>query len=195
MTEEKTPKQQREDKLRELLSQKFVQEWFASGKNSFQEGMTPAQATEAALSVIEPLLNALDEVGSAADRITKSHAHFVQDSSDPGSESLAAEWEMVRILKKLQHFEPHDWTYISRFSATPQEIHKILKTGLCEDVYLNYQRFIVEPAVSEVAAEVREMADRHNKGTVTGSASKSVADYIDPKQGGGRWPGKLIDPA
>lgn len=201
---EKTPKQEREDKIRELLDQQFVQAWFASGKNSFQEALTPKDATEVALRVLEPLLNALDEVATAADRITKSHEHFVQDSSDPGSEAMGAEWEMRRILKKLQYFEPHDWTYISRFSATPQEIHKILKDGLCEDTYLNYQRFICEPAVHEAAEELRQQNDKaFSQEDLLHSPVKHAmhhmvmkgADYIDPARGGGRWPASLINPS
>lgn len=187
-TEEKTPKQEREDKLRELLSQELVQAWFGSGSNAFHDALTPAAAAKAAMKVFEPLLNALDEVATAADRITKSHAHFVQDSQDPGSEAIAAEWEMTRILRKLQYFEPHDWTYISRFSATPHEIHKVLKDGLCEDTYLNYQRFICEPAVHEAANDIR--SSRYDVHTADDAAA-----HIDPEMGGGRYPAKLINPS
>lgn len=200
---EKTPKQEREDKIRELLDQQFVQAWFASGKNSFQEALTPKDATEVALRVLEPLLNALDEVATAAERITKSHECFVEDTSDPAAEAMAAQWEMRRILKKLQYFEPHDWTYISRFSATPHEIHKILKDGLCEDTYLNYQRFICEEALSGVLAEQREHVEGENCAwpSLSGEpgcwhdGAHSVIKKLDPAKEGFRFPASLINPS
>jgi hypothetical protein len=190
---EKTPKQAREDDLikalttglHELTTQEGV-DWHALCHQVIHQVVMPQ---------VEPLLNALDEVATAAERITKSHECFVEEYAHPGAEAKGAQWEMERLLKKLRYFEPHDWTYISRFSATPHEIHRILKDGLCEDTYLNYQRFIVEPAVSEVAKEVRDLADRFNPGSVTGAAQKGAADYFDPKQGGGRWPASLINPS
>lgn len=194
--DEKTPKQQREDRVRSDLAQKLVERWWASGKNSFGEGVTPKEATEVAMRVLEPLLNLIDEVASAAERITKSHAHFVQDSSDPGSEAIAAEWEMSRILGKLRYFEPHDWTYISRFSATPSEIHKILKDGLCEDVYLNYQRFIGEAALDMALAEAHSTVE--NESGEPGcwhDGAHTVIKNLDPKKNGFRFPVDLIDPA
>ncbi len=194
MTEEKTPKQQREDDLikrltagiHELAGQEGV-DWHSFCHQAIHQVVMPQ---------VEPLLNALDEVATAADRLNRSHAHLVQDSPDPGSEAMGAEWEMTRILRKLQYFEPHDWTYISRFSAMPQEIHKVLKDGLCEDTYLNYQRFIGEKALEDV------LKDQH--ASVEGEPGEpgcwhdgahSVIKTLDPARDGYRFPVDLIDPA
>jgi len=194
--DEQTPKEQREAKLYELLTQKFVETWFASGENKFENVLTPAMAARAAISVFEPLLNALDEVATAADRLNKTHADLVQDSPDPGSEALAAEWEMTRLLKKLRYFEPHDWTYISRFSATPSEVHKILKDGLCEDVYLNYQRFICEVALNGVLDEQHERVEAESgEPGCWHDGAHSVIKLLDPAKEGFRFPADLINPA
>lgn len=194
--EEMQPILKRDKELRETLNRKLVERWWSSGENAFARGVTAEDFTEVAMEVMEPLLNALDEIATAADRLTKSHAHFVQDSSDPGSEALGAEWEMVRLLRKIKYFEPHDWTYISRFSATPQEIHKVLKDGLCEDTYLNYQRFICEAALNVSLDEqhVRVEAESGEPGCWHDGAN-NVIKYLDPKREGYRFPADLINPA
>jgi hypothetical protein len=199
---EKTPKQAREDELikalmtglHELTKQESV-DWHSFCHQAIHQVVMPQ---------VEPLLNALDEVATAAERITSSHECFVEEYAHPGAEAMGAQWEMRRLLKKLRYFEPHDWTYISRFSATPHEIHKILKTGLCEDTYLNYQRFICEPAVHEAAEDLRRENDKvYSREDLLFSPEKQAmhhvvqkgADYIDPERGGGRWPASLINPS
>lgn len=181
-------KADREERLERLFRE-------ALGENDLEDTQAVLRGL---MRVVEPLLNALDELGSAADRLNKTHADLVQDSPDPGSEALAAEWEMTRLLRRLQYFEPHDWTYISRFSATPQEIHRILKEGLCEDVYLNYQRFIAEPAVHEACEDLRERTGEIFKDEKWDPYKRLITkavNYMDPAHGGGRYPAELLNPS
>ena len=120
----------------------------------------------------------------------------MQDSAYPGSEALRAEWEMVRILRKLDYFEPHDWTYISRFSATPSEVHKILKDGLCEDVYLNYQQFIAEAALRQALDEQHERVEAESaEPGCWHDGAHSVIKQLDPAKDGSRFPYEMIDPS
>lgn len=120
------------------------------------------------MPIIEGLVNALNEVCTAATELSKSHRQFIDESSLPDASTLEAQYVMDSVLGKVQHSAPHDWTYISRFSATPNEIHQVLKGGLAEDVYLAYQREIGERVVAE-------------------------ATDIDSRRGGGPWPARLID--
>lgn len=182
-------KADREERLERLFRE-------ALGENDLEDTQAVLRGL---MRVVEPLLNALDELGSAADRLNKTHADLVQDSPDPGSEALAAEWEMTRLLRRLQYFEPHDWTYISRFSATPQEVHRILKDGLCEDVYLNYQRFIAEAALDEVLKREHERVNSGEDGNgepgCWHDGANDVIKHLDPAKEGFRFPADLINPS
>lgn len=189
---EKTPKQQREDDLikrltegvRELTGQVGI-DWHSFCHQVIHQVVMPQ---------VEPLLNALDEVATAADRITKSHECFVEEYAHPGAEAKGAQWEMERLLRKLRYFEPHDWTYISRFSATPHEIHKILKDGLCEDTYLNYQRFICEAALKGELDRVSRMVEEESgEPGCWHDGGHKVIKALDPAKEGFRFPAGLLN--
>jgi hypothetical protein len=139
-----------------------------------------------------------DEVAAAAKRVSACLQQFMDDTTDPGTEALAAQYELSRILSKLEVDGQviGDSEYLSRFSVTPSEVHHFLATRLAEDVHLRYQQAIGNRAVEEAAKDLRMAAAKLDAtlGTTTESAStmRRDADHIDPLKGGGHYPSALI---
>lgn len=151
----------------------------------------------------EGLLNALNEVCTAAQRIATSHRALMGEMVDPGSEAHGAQREMDRLLRQATYAEPNDWTYVSRFSATPHEIHRILANGLCEDVHLNYQQSIGNKAAHEAAEDIRQQGENSftlgqrllsPEHAAMYETLRRCADLIDPEIHGGPYPSSLVRP-
>lgn len=54
---------------------------------------------------IENLKGQLAELASRAHRVAASHEHFIQDHSDPGSEALGSQYELLNWLARSEHHE------------------------------------------------------------------------------------------
>jgi hypothetical protein len=138
----------------------------------------------------------LAEMAAAAKRVSQSLQHFIDDSTDPGSEALGAQYELSRMLTQLSLGEPivSDSAYLSRFSVTPAEVHAFLASRLTEDVHLRYQQAIGSYAVGEAAKSLRMDANlRQLEGELGAAAeTRELANLIDPLKGGGPYPSALV---
>jgi len=76
----------------------------------------------------------------------------------------------------------------SRFSATPADVDRYLRTILAEDTYLKFQRVIGDIAVEEAAKDLR-MQHAAREADVEWL---DAADHIDPMKGGGHYPSQLL---
>lgn len=147
---------------------------------------------------IERLRIERDEIADAAKRVATSLQIFMDDTTDPGTEALAAQYELSRLLTKLEIDGQviGDSEYLSRFSVTPAEVHRFLSTRLAEDVHLRYQQAVGGRAVEEAAKDLRMTAAilDASLGTRTEAAStmRNAADGIDPLKTGGPFPSELI---
>ncbi|AEM88878.1 hypothetical protein [Streptomyces violaceusniger] len=92
---------------------------------------------------------------------------------------------------------------LSRFHATPREIHAALTEALAEDVYLRFQQMIGAAAVREAAEGLREQAGQDRAraaeagelGRAAEEGAQAVtgaADAVDPDCDGGPWPSVLV---
>ncbi|WP_129293169.1 hypothetical protein [Streptomyces lydicus] len=86
--------------------------------------------------------------------------------------------------------------YLSRFSATPAEVHRFLASRTAEDVHLRYQQAVGSHAVEQAAKHLRMAAAcQQAAGEITSPREyRAAADDIDPmKRGsGGPFPAELI---
>ncbi|MEV7364314.1 hypothetical protein [Streptomyces sp. NPDC091299] len=138
-----------------------------------------------------------DELAAAAQRVAVQLQHFMDDTTDPGTEALAAQYELSRILSLLSidTSAVDEAQYLSRFSATPSEIHRFLANRLPEDVHLNYQQAIGGRAVEEAAKELRMEANAAAAEGIRNDLTPGwlrAANFIDPMQSGGLFPSELI---
>ncbi|WP_433855106.1 hypothetical protein [Streptomyces kronopolitis] len=147
---------------------------------------------------VERLRVERDELAAAAKRVAESLQHFMDDSSDPGTEALAAQYELSTMLTRLSIGEPlvSETDYLSRFSVLPSEVHAFLARRLAEDVHLRYQQAIGSHAVEQAAKHLRMAAAcQQAAGEITSPREyRAAADDIDPmKRGsGGPYPAELI---
>ncbi|MFD8771349.1 hypothetical protein [Streptomyces sp. NPDC059916] len=138
-----------------------------------------------------------DQLAAAAKRASAALQSLMDDTTDPGTEALAAQYELTRILSSLSidTSAVDQAQYLSRFSAVPSEIHYFLASRLPEDVHLNYQRAIGDRAVEEAAKGLRMEANAASSEGVLPHLTEGwlkAADHIDPRKGGGHYPSKLI---
>ena len=145
---------------------------------------------------IERLRIERDEIADAAKRVAASLQIFMDDTTDPGTEALAAQYELSRLLTKLEIDGQviGDSEYLSRFSVTPSEVHRFLSTRLAEDVHLRYQQAVGEEAVREAVEDLRAYrhhpdADLMKQAWRTGV--DDAIDQIDPDRAG-PFPSVLI---
>ena len=146
---------------------------------------------------IERLKIERDEIASAAKRVSVQLQHFMDDTTDPGTEALAAQYELNRILSLLSIDENviGEAQYLSRFSVTPAEVHRFLATRLAEDVHLRYQQAIGSEAVREAmdaATAFRNCPDNAQMKQAWRSGVDDAVAHIDPDGDGGLYPEKLI---
>ena len=143
---------------------------------------------------IERLRIERDELAAAAKRVAVQLQHFMDNTTDPGTEALAAQYELSRILSLLSIDENviGEAQYLSRFSAAPSEIHRFLANRLPEDVHLNYQQAIGNRAVEEAAKDIRMESHTQLAGQTYRNGMVFAADEIDPLKGGGHYPSELI---
>lgn len=143
---------------------------------------------------VERLAIERDELAAAAKRVAVQLQHFMDDATDPGTEALAAQYELSRILSALSvdTSAVDEAAYLSRFSAIPSEIHRFLANRLPEDVHLNYQRAIGNRAVEEAAKDIRMESHTAMASPLYRNGMQFAADHIDPLKGGGHYPSSLI---
>jgi hypothetical protein len=147
---------------------------------------------------IERLRLERDELAAAAKRASVCLQQFIDDTVDPGTETLAAQYELSRLLTKLEvnGAVVEESEYLSRFSVTPAEVHRFLAARLAEDVHLRYQQAVGNRAVEEAAKDLRMAAAKLDAtlGTQTETAStmRNAANQVDPLKGGGHYPSQLI---
>ena len=84
----------------------------------------------------------------------------------------------------------------SRFSASPAEVDRFLRSILAEDTYLDFQRAIGNRAVEEAARDIRMETNRLRAHRVLEPdrfrPCRDAADQIDPLKGGGPYPSVLL---
>lgn len=143
---------------------------------------------------IERLRIERDEIASAAKRVAVQLQHFMDDTTDPGTEALAAQYELSRILSLLSIDDKviGESQYLSRFSVTPSEVHTFLASRLAEDVHLRYQQAIGNRAVEEAAKDIRKESNTPLASELYRNGMQFAADHIDPLKGGGHFPSELI---
>ncbi|MEU1663655.1 hypothetical protein ABZ547_08565 [Streptomyces sparsogenes] len=137
-----------------------------------------------------------DELAAAAKRVGQALQSFMDDTTDPGTEALAAQYELSRLLAKLSIDDTviSDSDYLSRFSVTPAEVHRFLASRLAEDVHLRYQQAVGGRAVEEAAKDLRMTAaalEAEGEKT-TPRGLRDAANEIDPLKHGGPFPSALI---
>ncbi|CAL9663592.1 hypothetical protein SUDANB1_07100 [Streptomyces sp. enrichment culture] len=137
-----------------------------------------------------------DEIAAAAKRVSVCLQQFMDDTTDPGTEALAAQYELNRILSLLSIDENviGEAQYLSRFSATPSEIHHFLANRLPEDVHLNYQQAIGQEAVREATDDLRAYRNHPDSGLMKQAWRTGVddaIDQVDPDRAG-PFPSELI---
>lgn len=138
-----------------------------------------------------------DELAAAAKRASVCLQQFIDDNVDPGTEALAAQYEVNRLLAKLEvnGAVVEESEYLSRFSVTPAEVHRFLAASLAEDVHLRYQQAVGNRAVEEAAKDLRLEADAAAAEGIRNDLTPGwlkAADHIDPLKGGGHYPSELI---
>lgn len=161
------------------------------------------QAVEA-MTVVGPILDKVSEMKDLLERAIRLLGEWSQDLEDgPGPEFDEILSEVGSMNAKLYVQEPADWDYVRRFSATPNEIHDILRSGLHPNVYLAYQQAIGKEIVAEVAEEIRETGEKSFSGEdllfdpVKRAMYEMVlrsADRVDPEKGAGPYPKNVVEP-
>ncbi|MFE0353653.1 hypothetical protein ACFW2I_09175 [Streptomyces nigra] len=143
---------------------------------------------------IERLKIERDELAVAAKRASVCLQQFIDDNVDPGTEALAAQYEVNRLLAKLEvnGAVVEESEYLSRFSVTPAEVHRFLAASLAEDVHLRYQQAVGNRAVEEAAKDIRMESHSPLAGEKFTNGMVFAADHIDPLKGGGHYPSELI---
>ncbi|WP_431040013.1 hypothetical protein [Streptomyces sp. P9-1] len=146
---------------------------------------------------IERLRLERDELAAAAKRASVCLQQFIDDTVDPGTETLAAQYELSRLLTKLEvnGAVVEESEYLSRFSVTPAEVHRFLAARLAEDVHLRYQQAVGNCAVEEAAKDLRMEANAADAEGIRSDLTPGwlrAADHIDPLKGGGHFPSALI---
>ena len=146
---------------------------------------------------IERLRIERDEVAAAAKRVSACLQQFMNDTTDPGTEALAAQYELLRVLALLETDDTviSESEYLSRFSVTPAEVHRFLASRLAEDVHLRYQQAIGGRAVEEAARDLRMEANAASAEGIRPDLTEGwlkAANHIDPMKSGGLFPSELI---
>lgn len=145
---------------------------------------------------IERLRIERGEVAAAAKRVAACLQQFMDDTTDPGTEALAAQYELSRLLTKpeVDGAVVEESEYLSRFSVTPAEVHRFLASRLAEDVHLRYQQAIGGRAVEEAAKDLRMTAAKlEAEGEKRAPwGLRDAANEIDPMKHGGPFPSELI---
>ncbi|MDX3549542.1 hypothetical protein PV724_44515 [Streptomyces europaeiscabiei] len=146
---------------------------------------------------IERLRIERDEVAAAAKRVGACLQQFMDDAIDPGTEALAAQYELSRILSLLSIDDTviGESQYLSRFSVTPEQVHRFLASRLAEDVHLRYQQAIGSESVREAmdaATSYRNSPDAAQMKQAWRSGIDDVLAHIDPDGDGGLYPEKLL---
>lgn len=170
-----------------------INEWYEAAEAETADEPTPTPLSPEREA--ERLRIERDELAAAAKRVSESLQGFIDDSTDPGSEALGAQYELSRMLTQLSLGEPivSETAYLSRFSVTPAEVHAFLASRIAEDVHLRYQQAIGGRAVSEAAKDQRmEAAAMELRKPMSALVYRSAANHIDPLKSGGPYPSSLI---
>lgn len=146
--------------LEERLDSGMIRTFADWDGNMSMRAVTPREAAVEAMDVVGPILELVWKMKDLLERSTTVINGLSQQVDDPGpyaQEILSEIWDL--ITKKIEMQEPADWDYVRRFSATPNEIHDILRSGLSEPVHLAYQQAIGGKITAEVAERLRDLAE------------------------------------
>jgi len=172
----------------ERLDQGMMHHFIAADGYGSMAPVTPRQAAVEAMSVVGPILELVWEMKDLLERSTTVINGLSQQVDDPGpyaQEILSEIWNL--ITKKIEMQEPADWDYVRRFSATPNEIHDILRSGLHPKVYLAYQQAIGKAVQRQAAEEI--LQNPYDLHSATDAASR-----IDRDTSGLILPREVVDP-
>lgn len=100
------------------------------------------------------------------------------------------------LREACDHVAEQDDRLPHRFSATPAEVDRFLRTTLAEDTHLDYQRAIGNAAAHEAADDIRQQQGRLKlRGELEADKpwpASDAADWIDPALEGGHFPAVLL---
>lgn len=160
--------------------------------------VTPREAAVEAMNVVGPILEKLWEMKGLMEQALKLMGDWVQDGeAGGGPEFDSFLTEVGRLMAQLRVQEPADWDYVRRFSATPNEIHDILKSGLHPNVHLNYQQSIVKRALEEISeAVLADGKEKHDRSYSDNRifywvGTKNAVEFIEKT---GPWPKDVVNP-
>jgi hypothetical protein len=139
----------------ERLDQGMMKTFEASDGNLSIRAVTPREAAVAAMDVVGPILEMVWSLNELLKRSRAAMDDMAQDvDGGPSAEYHALSWELGEAIRQVDVEEPTDWDYVNRFSATPSEIHDILRRGLHPNVHLAYQQAIGKKIVDEAAEDI-----------------------------------------
>jgi hypothetical protein len=126
--------------LEERLDQGMMKTFEASDGMLSIRAVTPREAAVEAMNVVGPILEVLFQLVETAKEMAKSHKEFIDEWArhDVDAHTQEVQYVMESLIGKVEVQEPADWAYLSQFSATPSEIHNILRVGLHPNVLKNF---------------------------------------------------------
>jgi hypothetical protein len=189
-----------EERVNDVLAVKFPNGYLGTS-------MRPVTAREAAVevmdSVVGPLLDLVFRMKEAMGALAKSHQEFIDEWArhDADASTLEAQHVAKSLIREVEVKEPADWDYVRRFSATPSEIHDILRSGLHPNVYLAYQQAIGKKIVAEAAEDLR----KHGEESFPAAQRMQLVEYgamfemvlrcaDRVERYGGPYPTEVVDP-
>lgn len=189
--------------LEERLDQGMMDHYTADDGYRSMAPVTPREAAVEAMTVVGPILELFFRLAETARELAKSHKEFIEDSSQPDAHTLEVQYVMESLLGQIEVKEPADWNYVSRFSATPSEIHDILRSGLHPKVYLAYQQALARPILRQAAEEVLRKGEEglpaeerlfSPEHAAMFEMVRRSADLINPDSSGPTLPNEVVTP-
>jgi hypothetical protein len=125
-----------EERINSGMMRSFA-DW--DGNMSIQPVTPREAAVEVMDSVVGPILELMAEMQALLVRANRELGEMALDLPDgPSAEYHMLSCEIARLEAKSRMQQPADWDYVRRFSATPHEIHDILRSGLHPKVLKAY---------------------------------------------------------
>lgn len=154
--------------------------------------VTPREAAVEAMSVVGPLLELVFEMKGALESLAKSHKEFIEEWArhDADASTLEVQHVAESLVREVEIEEPADWPYLNQFSATPNEIHDILRHGLHPNVHLAYQQALGRAIVQQAAEDVLDI--EHHEYDLPGS--QSGRQQAAAKIRSGVYPKEVVHP-
>lgn len=198
LAEKYTPSDSLNEKPEQRLDEGMVVVFPYSDSEVAFRAVTPREVAVEAMNVVGPILEKLWEMKGLMEQALKLMGDWVQDGeAGGGPEFDSFLTEVGRLMAQLRVQEPADWDYVRRFSATPNEIHDILKSGLHPNVHLNYQQSIVKRALEEISeAVLADGKEKHDRSYSDNRifywvGTKNAVEFIEKT---GPWPKDVVNP-